>query len=155
MIPNMLNPIGLVKSGATVKGLVMNLESGVPYSFLFNPTTLKYGRTATYSEISAPGSSYPITQYVKGDSRVFSLELFLHDNPYNGKINIAEEYFKELLPPENNKDRYKKPPMFLFSYGGFIRKCVLEGMDVKLERFNRLGLPIQARITLSIRQVGV
>ena len=132
---------------SVTKGWIMNLSTGLKKSFQFNPTTLDYSRGATYSEISAPGMSYPNLQYVK---------LFFYDNPNTGVIKSFINFLESLhLPPEYNVKGYKKPPELLFCYGYFIKKCVLEDMSVSIERFNRKGNPIQATITLQLRQVGV
>ena len=143
------------KHGARVKGLVMNMDTKVPYVFQFNPTTLEYGRSAEYTEISAPGSSYPVAQFVKGNAREFEVELFLYDHIYSGTIDGAEKYFSKFLPDESNKNRYSKPPIMLFMYGTFIRKCVLLEMTLTKERHNDFGLPVQARLRLRLRQVSV
>lgn len=142
------------KSGAMLKGLVMNQTTKVPYMFQYNPTTLGYSRSAEYKEISAPGSSYPIVQYIKGNSREFEVELFFNDdNTYRGTIDLAREYFSAFLPPEDNKGGFS-PPIMLFYYGTFIKKCVLTGLRVDIERHNKYGLPLRARFTLSLKQVG-
>lgn len=142
------------KHGARVKGLVMNMDTNVPYVFQFNPTTLEYGRSAEYVDISAPGSSYPVAQFVKGNAREFEVELFLYDHIYAGTIDSAEAYFSKFLPKEDNLNRYSKPPIMLFMYGTFIRKCILVEMILTKERHNDFGLPTQARLRLRLRQVS-
>lgn len=142
------------KSGAMLKGMVMNLDTGIPYAFQYNPTTISYGRNADYIEISSPGSSVPIVEYVKGQGRDFSVELFLYDHSYSGTIDLARAYFEDFLPPEDNKASYFKPPIMLFYYGTFIKKCVLVGLDITIERHDKHGLPLQARFTLRLKQVG-
>ena len=142
------------KHGARVKGLVMNMETKVPYMFQYNPTILEHSRGAEYAEISAPGSSYPVMQFIKGNARDFTVELFLYDHLYAGTVTTAEEYFKKFLPKENNRNRYSKPPIMLFYYGTFIKKCILTNMAITIERHNDLGLPLQARLRLDLRQVS-
>ena len=82
------------------------------------------------------------------------MELFLYDHLYMGTITIAEEYFKKFLPKENNRNRYSKPPIMLFYYGTFIKKCILTNMAITIERHNDFGLPLQARLRLDLRQVS-
>lgn len=141
-------------AGAKIKGWIKNNDSGRKMPFLYNPSDLEYSRSASYVDISAPGMSYPNTQYVKGDIRTFSVDLFLYDNPSTGAILDSEEFINELLPPESNVKGFTQPPEITFCLGYFIKRCVVEDYTVKIERFDTNGDPIQARFTLRLRQVG-
>ena len=141
--------------GATTKGWIKNNETQEKKSFQFNPTTFGYSRGATYIEISAPGMPYPDTQFVRGNSRSFSVPLFFYDNPNTGVITEYTEFFNGFLPPEINKDEYTQPPIMTFCFGSFIRKCVLEDLSISIELMDENCEPTQATITLQLRQVGV
>lgn len=143
------------KVGAKTKGWIKNNTTGVLKSFQFNPSGLQYSRSASYVEVSAPGMSYPNTQYVKGDLREFSVELFMYDVPSTGLISDYEEFLNSFLPPETNTKGYSKPPEMTFCFGYFIRKCVLSSLDTSVERFDSEGKAVQARFTLNLRQVSV
>lgn len=143
------------KVGARTKGWIKNNDSGKKLSFQYNPSGLDYSRGASYSEISAPGMSYPETQYTKGNASSFSVPLFFYDNPNTGVIKKYLEFFEGFLPPEENNDSFTKPPIMTFCYGYFIRKCVLEDLSVSIVLIDENGEPIQANITLKLRQVGV
>lgn len=143
------------KVGATIKGYIKNLDTGVIMKFQYNPETFEYSRGATYAEIVAPGMSYPDTQYVHGNTRSFPIELFLFDKPYTGVIDNNKSFLEGLLPPEINSDNYTRPPQFLFVYGDFIKKCVLEELSIKIEEYDKWARPTMARFNLTIRQVGV
>lgn len=143
------------KVGATTKGYIKNLNTDVIMNFQYNPETFEYSRGATYSEIVAPGMSYPDTQYVRGNARSFPVELFFYDKPCTGVIESYEEFFNGLLPPESNPSKYKRPPEVLFSYGNFVRKCVLENLSVLIEEYNTEGNPVMARFSLTFRQVRI
>lgn len=141
--------------GAMTKGWIKNNETNTIKSFQFNPTGLQYSRGATYVDISAPGMAYPNTQFVKGNIRTFPVELFLYDNPHTGVIEEYLSFLGDFLPPEQNVKDYTKPPEMTFCMGYFVRKCVLESLDVNVERFDGYGRAIQARLTLQLRQVAV
>lgn len=143
------------KTGAKTKGYIVNCDTNKSISFQFNPTTFQHSRGATYSEIVAPGMAYPTTQFIHGNSRAFSIELFMHDRPYTGIIAEYETFLNKLLPPEKNKSKYKKPPEILFCYGSFIRRCVVENLDTLMEEYDNNARPIQAVFTISLKQVGV
>lgn len=142
------------KVGARIKGYIKNLNTGRIMRFQYNPETFEYSRSATYVELVAPGMSYPTTQYVHGNSRSFPIELFLYDKPYTGVIDRQKSFFEGLLPPEYNNINYTKPPMVLFVYGSFIKRCVVEELNVKIEEYDSWGRPTMARFNLSLRQVS-
>ena len=142
------------KVGAKTKGWIKNNTTGVKKKFQFNPTDLSYSRGASYVDISAPGMAYPDTQFVKGNSRSFSVPLFLYDNPYTGVIEKYMDFLNDFLTPEKNSSGYTKPPIMTFCYGYFVRKCVLEDLDILIELFDKNGKPTQAVFTLQLRQVG-
>lgn len=143
------------KVGAKTKGWIKNNKTGEKKSFQFNPANLEFSRGTTYTEISAPGMPYPNTQFVKGNARVFSVPLFFYDNPNTGVIKKYIKFLGGFLTPETNTSGYDKPPDMTFCYGFFIRKCVLEDLNINIERIDDKGEPIQAVFTLQLRQVGV
>ena len=122
--------------------------------FQFNPTSIPYSRGVSYTSIESPGMSYPLTQYTGGGAREFTFELFYYDRPYTGKINAARQFLEGLLPPEFNTSDFDKPPSFTLAYGYFVKKLVLQQLDVEDEMLNEDGQPLITRFTLTVRQVG-
>lgn len=146
------------KVGAKTKGYIKNLSTSKIQKFQFNPEKFSYSRGATYTEMASPGMSYPEAQFARGNSRVFPLELFFHDKPNSGVIKKYLNFLEEFLPPEENSTKNKaftKPPEMLLCYGYFIRRCVLENLNVVIEEFDTNGDPVVARLTLQLRQVGL
>lgn len=141
-------------SRAKTRCYIIRNDNNKKLTFQFNPTSVPYGRTAKYSSIESPGMSYPLTQYVGGDVREFSFEVFYYDNPYSGKINTARKFLEGLLPPEENKASFTKPPTFTFAFGYFVKTLVLVSLDVNDEWLNDDGQPLMTRFTLTVRQVG-
>ena len=141
---------------AKIKGYIKVLDGemkGQIKKFQFNPEQFGFGRSAKYSEAGAPGMAYPLTQWVKGNARLFSVDLFFWDKPHEGVIEDFWGFVEGLLPPEENYPDYERPPVFLFVYGGFIKSSVLEDADLIVEEYDVDGNKTQARITLSCRQV--
>lgn len=141
-------------SRAKTRCHIIRQDNNKRMTFQFNPKSVPYSRGANYSTIDSPGMSYPLTQYVGGQVRTFSFEVFYYDNPFSGKINKARKFLEGLLPPEKNTSKFTKPPVFEFAYGYFVRKCVLTNLDVNDEWLNEDGQPIMTRFTLTVRQVG-
>ena len=141
-------------SKAKTRCYIIRNDNNKRMTFQFNPTSVPYSRSANYATIDSPGMSYPLTQYVGGNVREFSFEVFYYDKPYSGKINKARKFLEGLLPPEKNTKKFTKPPTFTFAYGYFVRTLVLEQLDVNDEWLNEDGQPLMTRFTLTVRQVG-
>lgn len=141
-------------SKAKTRCYVIRNDTNKKLTFQFNPTSIPYSRSANYTTIDSPGMSYPLTQYVGGNVREFSLELFYYDRPYSGKINKARKFLEGLLPPETNTSSFTKPPTFTFAYGYFVKVLVLTNLEVNDEWLNEDGQPLMTRFTLTVRQVG-
>ena len=139
---------------AKTKCYIIRNDNNNKMTFQFNPTSIPYSRGANYSTIESPGMSYPLTQYVGGQVREFSFEVFYYDRPYSGKINKARKFLEGLLPPENNIKSFTKPPTFTLAYGYFVRTLVLTNLSVEDEWLDENGQPLMTRFTLTVRQVG-
>lgn len=140
-------------SGAKTKGYIKNKVTGEIKSFMFNPSELEFERSATYSEISAPGLSYPITQYVRGNILTFSVPLYIYDRPYSGEVKLWEDFLNKFVPPTVNTSGYTKPDEMLFVMGDFIRSCVADSLTTHYTSFTGNLIPNEATFTLNLRQV--
>lgn len=142
------------ESKAKTRCYIIRNDNNERHTFQFNPESIPYGRGANYSTIESAGMSYPLTQYVGGQVREFSFEVFYYDNPYSGNINTARKFLEGLLPPEINTEDFVKPPTFTFAYGYFVKTLVLTYLEVHDEWLNEDGQPLMTRFTLTVRQVG-
>lgn len=140
-------------SRAKTRCYIIRNDTNEILTFQFNPTSIPYSRGANYSTIDSPGMSYPLTQYVGGQVREFSFEVFYYDKPYSGKINNARIFLENLLPPESNIAGFTKPPSFTLSYGYFVKNLVLLNLAVNDEWLDEDGQPIMTRFVLTVRQV--
>lgn len=140
-------------AGAKTKGYIKNASNGVIKHFMFNPESLQFTRSATYSETSSPGLSYPVTQYVSGNSTAFQVPLYIYDRAYTGAVKEWEAFLSDFLPPETNGIAYTKPDMLTIVMGSFIKNCVLESLDVNYTDFNSDLEPTEATLTLSLKVV--
>ena len=139
--------------GAKTKGYLKNDTSGEIKKFMFNPSSLEFTKSASYSEIASPGLNYPLTQYVRGNSFAFTLPLYIYDRAYTGAVKEWEDYLNKFLPPKENSMSYTKPDSVTVVMGSFIHTCVLESMQVQYTDFNSDLEPIEATLTLSLKVV--
>lgn len=141
-------------SRAKTRCYIIRNDNNKKLTFQFNPSTMPYSRGAKFSSIESPGMSYPLTQYVGGEVREFSFEVFYYDKPYSGKIKKARQFLEGLLPPEKNTTKFTKPPTFTLAYGYFVKTYVLTNLTVDDEWIDSDGNPIMTRFILAVRQVG-
>lgn len=140
-------------SRAKTRAYIVRCDDNARLTFQFNPTQIPYSRSAKYSNIESPGMSYPLTQYAGGNVRQFSFEVFMYDRPYTGKIKTARDFLETLLPPETNVDGFTRPSAFMLAYGYFVKKLVLEQLEVGDEVLDENGNPVQVKFTLNVRQI--
>lgn len=142
-------------SGARIKGVFVDAETGERYRFQYNPQTLEHGRTANYAEVKSPGQQYPLIYFVNGNAKDFDMELFLYERPARGKINRDYEWFESFLPKYSNKELFSRPHPILISYGGFVAKCVVTGCKLHVDEYDENGEPYMAHINLSFKVVDM
>lgn len=140
-------------AGAKTKGYIKNKSTGIIKNFMFNPSELKFERGATYSEITSPGLSYPLIQYVRGNIITFSVPLYIYDKPYSGEVQVWEEFLNSFVPPTTNISGYIKPDEMLFVMGNTIRNCVVDSLSTQYTGFTGDLIPNEATFTLNLRQV--
>ena len=140
-------------SGAKTKGYLKNNNTGERLAFFYNPSELEWNRSATYQEISSPGLSYPMFNYVRGNSTQFSVPLKVIDNPSTGLVSKWEEFLNRLLPPDTNNSTYSKPDELTIVMGNFIKECYLESLNTKYEQWDSDLIPTECTFTLTLRQV--
>lgn len=147
--------MGLSNNRVSQLAYIINNKTNKKMNFQFAPTEVPYGRQAKYVGIESPGQNYPLTQYVNGQAREFSVELFYCDKPFTGKIPTARNFLMEFLPAESNVRVLEaiKPPTMTFSYGYFTKKCVMTSLNVEDIEMNESGLPVMTKFTLQLRQI--
>lgn len=121
---------------------------------MYNPTEIQYSRSATYSEISAPGSPYPTVAFVKGDVSSLPVKLFLSDKAAKGDIQEFIDFIEAFLPEENSNALFRKPILLTISLGNLIKKCVLIKFDVNIMEYSNIGIPKRAELSLELKVVA-
>lgn len=137
--------------------------------FDFNPEKLQVKRTATVnnrpsagSGVGSPsGSSGPITQQTK------TPEITINDITFEGVLTKirCDTLFRWQSPPDGLAAgalsmlgvAQTNPPTITFQWGppmvGFMYDAKLTSCSVTYERFTPMGIPIRAKVTLTLQQV--
>lgn len=67
---------------ATIK--MVTGKDNDPIEVMFNPTDYSITRNMSYAEVPIPGLAMPLLQFVRGESQVLSIELFLDSSDRKG-----------------------------------------------------------------------
>jgi hypothetical protein len=81
----------------------------------FNPTEYGIDRGAQWAEVPIPGLKMPLLQFVRGDSRVLTVELFLDAS--NARESV-EEKLRKLRSLVEVDGTLHAPPVVSFEWGG-------------------------------------
>lgn len=142
----------VVVHGAKTKGYIKNLKTNIIKSFMYNPTSFSTSRTVSFGELTSPGISYPKFQYIAGQVRTISIQIFLNGEPSSVVDYVG--YYEGLLPSEKSGDVYNAPPVILFAFGSFIKKCLVESVNTEYMSFTDTLQPKTVIITLSMKVVA-
>jgi hypothetical protein len=119
-----------------------------PITVLFNPTDLSLDRGSHFASMPVPGLSMPILQYIRGESDVLNLELFL-DRTDQGRDIDADIATLESFIKINSA--LHAPPVVDFAWGTFAFTGVITSLREKMTLFSEDGRRLRARLTLSMK----
>jgi hypothetical protein len=115
---------------------------------LFNPTELSVDRSSHYASMPVPGLAMPILQYIRGESDVLSLELFLDRTDQSSDI---EQDLADLEGFVTIDGGLHAPPVIEFAWGKFSFTGVVTSLRQRMALFSEDGRVLRARLNLSIR----
>jgi len=125
---------------------------------LFNPKELSVEKSNQFAEVAIPGLSSPIYQFVRGNARSVTMDLFF--DTYEEGIDVrahtdkitgwdAGSMFSRL--PGSAKglmdidSELHAPPVCLFIWGAFIFQCLIERVSKRFTLFLPEGIPCGPR----------
>jgi nucleoid-associated protein YgaU len=116
----------------------------------FNPTDYKLSKSNTFAEIQIPGLESPPIQYVRGGSETLTLEALVDTSDTVQDVRTAYvNPLRRLLKP-NAKEH--APPIVRFVWGSAVFTGVVEKLDVTYQLFRPDGVPLRAKLDLSIKE---
>jgi hypothetical protein len=115
---------------------------------LFNPTDLSVEHGSHYASMPVPGLSMPILQYIRGESDMLSLELFLDATDRNSDVESDLTALDNFVLIDSG---LHAPPVAEFAWGKFSFTGVVTSLRRKMTLFSEDGRVLRARVTLSIR----
>lgn len=117
-------------------------------TFLFNPTDYSVDSGAHYASMPVPGLATPILQYIRGESQILHVELFLDRTDGNSDIENDLEQIRKFVRIQGD---LHAPPVAEIAWGKFKFMGVVTSLREKLALFSEDGRVLRARVTLSLK----
>ncbi len=115
---------------------------------LFNPTDLSVDRSSHYASMPVPGLAMPILQYIRGESDILHLELFLDRTDQSSDIEQDLVNLQNFVTIDSG---LHAPPVAEFAWGQFSFTGVVTALRQRMTMFSEDGRALRARLTLSFK----
>jgi len=119
-----------------------------PVTVKFNPTDLSLDRGSHYASMPVPGLAMPILQYIRGESDVLHLELFLDNTDSGGDIETDLITLKTFVTIDST---LHAPPVVDFLWAKFAFTGVITSLREKMTLFSEDGRRLRARLAVSFK----
>jgi nucleoid-associated protein YgaU len=116
----------------------------------FNPSEYQVSKANMFAEIPIPGLEAPLIQYVRGDSEKLSLEALVDTS--NTLDDVRERFVDRLRSLMSINAKEHAPPLVAFVWDRQVFTGVLENLGVTYVLFSPEGIPLRAKLTLSLRE---
>jgi len=120
---------------------------------LYYPTEYSIEKSNSFSEISIPGLESPYLQYVKGNASTITLEVFYDTYAKNVDVRKFTNQLSSLMDLDPD---LHAPPTLRFIWGMSSEEpfnCVLEKVTKRFTMFNSDGVPIRARLNITLKEI--
>ncbi len=132
---------------------------------LFNPKELSVEKSNQYAEANIPGLPSPVFQFVRGNARTVSLDLFF--DTYEEGLDVR--LFTDRITGWDAGSMFSKlpgiakglmdidsdlhaPPICLFIWGAFIFQCIIERVSKRFTMFLPEGIPVRATLNVTLKE---
>lgn len=116
----------------------------------FNPTEYKLNKANTFAEIAIPGLESPPLQWIRGGAETLAMELLVDTS--DTLEDVRQKYvqpLRELLSPD---EKLHAPPIVRFNWDGEVFTGVLESLSTSYVLFDQDGVPLRARLDVSLKE---
>jgi hypothetical protein len=135
-----------------VKGSITPIDpEGNSIFFEYNPSELEVSKEVNWAEIGVPGLDYPLQQFIRGQLKTLSLEIYLNQDHYDRSYDVrgAVERFESLV---ESTETTGAPPVCYFHWGRFNFICVIGSISTRYTMFDMSGEAVEATVRLSLRR---
>lgn len=134
---------------ALTKAVIVKLDKpGTPIPVMFNPPKYELSKSNQFAEIKVPGLSSSVLQFVNGNAKSLTMDLFFDTTDRGIDVRIHSSPVSNLTEPDSIT---KAPPRLLLLWGSLAFPCVLISVRQTFDYFNALGLPLRATLTVEFK----
>src|SRR5580704_12889916 len=121
-------------------------EGQTSFQVLFNPTQYSVDKGNTIAQAAIPGLEAPILQYVHGNTRTLSMDLYFDTYEEGRDVRDATDNVYDLLliDPDTHA-----PPICDIAWGSFTFRGVVDSVSGKFTLFLADGTPVRATLSVS------
>lgn len=145
-----VTPAGSAAQGVRAHLQIVRPADQNPIPLCFNPTEYQLSKANTFAEIPIPGLETPLIQYVRGDSEKLSLEALVDTSDTLADVRVA--FVDRLRGVLSINAQEHAPPLVAFVWDRPVLTGVLESLTVSYVLFTPDGIPLRAKLTMSIRE---
>ncbi len=128
---------------------VINTVTGDKVEVLFNPAEYMFEKSNRFAEVGIPGLGSPLLQFVRGEIKRFSMELFF--DTYEKGTDVRD-YTNKIAGLLDIEPSTHAPPVCLFSWGKVQFTCVLEDIRQRFPMFLDSGIPVRATLGVTFKE---
>lgn len=146
--------------------LYSKADKDLRIDFTFNPKEFTVDKSNQYKEQKIPGLPASILQFVKGDNRTLSMDLFF--DTYEERIDVRTYTdiitgwdagaIQSKLSSHQGKglmdltSKSHDPPICIFEWGRFTFECVIEKATKQFTLFLDDGTPVRATVKITLKE---
>ncbi|HEX8274961.1 MAG TPA: LysM peptidoglycan-binding domain-containing protein [Longimicrobiaceae bacterium] len=129
---------------------VIKPESGEDIVVCYNPTQYSLDQGNQIAEVGVPGLGAPILQYVRGNGRTLTMDLFFDTYEEQRDVRDLTRQVYALLDVDS---RLRRPKSFQFVWGGETAcRWVLERVGGRFTMFLANGTPVRATLSVVFKE---
>lgn len=136
---------------ALTKAVIINLDAppgATPLPVMFNPPKYSLSKTNQFAEIKIPGLASSVLQFVNGDAKSLSLELFFDTTDSGLDVRSFTAPIANLTEPGLVTHA---PPRLLLLWASLAFSGYLISVRQEFDYFDALGVPLRARLTVDFK----
>lgn len=116
----------------------------------FNPAEYQLQKANNFAEIPIPGLESPPIQFVRGNGEKLVVELLADTS--DTLEDVRAKYVNKLRGLMHINRELHAPPIVKFVWDADVFKGVLEGLNVTYVLFTPQGVPLRAKLSVTIRE---
>lgn len=126
---------------SVVKAVIKNLDDDSEVTVMFNPKEYTIEKSASWAQHRAPGGEAPQVQFLHGELKRLSMELFFDTTESGEDVREYTMLVENLIKID---PKLHRPPRLLFTFGSFRFECIMISLTQRFTMFYSSGKPCRA-----------